>query len=146
MMSERERFAHVVNALSQDTRGLVTDLITSSPADQPYSVLKERLMLAHQLTPVQQATKVLAMPPLGDRRPSQLLADLLEYCPTGVENMAFFRAAFVQRLPADLQILLDGTDDRELKQHGPEGRQAVGHSPPSGCCNSGSDPGGGGGF
>ena len=115
-MSERERFAHAVNALSQDATRLVTDLITTPPAYRPYSVLKERLMVAHQLSVVQKATKVLAMPPLGDRRPSQMLADLLEFCPTGEENMAFLRAAFMQRLPAELQVLLDGTEEGDLKQ------------------------------
>ena len=73
-------------------------------------------MVAHQLSAVQKATKVLAMPPLGDRRPSQMLADLLEFCPTGEENTFFFRAAFMQRLPAELQVLLDGTEDGDLKQ------------------------------
>ena len=116
VMSERERFAHAVNALSQDATRLVTDLITTPPADRPYSVLKERLMVAHQLSAVQKATKVLAMPPLGDRRPSQMLADLLEFCPTGEENTAFFRSAFMQGLPAELQVLLDGTEEGDLKQ------------------------------
>jgi hypothetical protein len=43
------------------------------PAVNPYSVLKDRLMIAHQLTPVEKAVKMLDMPDLGDRRPTQLL-------------------------------------------------------------------------
>ena len=46
-MTERERFAHAVNALSQDAMHLVTDLITAPPADRPYTALKERLLSAH---------------------------------------------------------------------------------------------------
>ena len=116
IMSERERFAHAVNALSQEATRLVTDLITAPPADRPYTALKERLLLSHQLSPVQKAAKILNMPPLGDRRPSQLLADLLEFCPAGEENTAFFRAIFVQRLPSDMQALLDGLEEGDLKE------------------------------
>ena len=116
ILSEREKFAHAVNALPQDATRLVTDLIIAPPADRPYKALKERLLLSHQLSPVQKAAKVLGMPAIGDRRPSQLLADLLEYCPAGEENSAFFRAVFVQRLPSDMQALLDGLEDGDLKE------------------------------
>ena len=115
IISEREKFAHVVNALTQDATRLVTDLIIAPPVVNPYTVLRERLLLAHQLTPVQKAMKVMAMPSLGDRRPSQLLADMLEFCPVGEEASSFFRAAFVQRLPAELQVLIDGVEEADLK-------------------------------
>ena len=42
------------------------------------------------------------------------MADLLEYCPPGEENTAFFRAAYM--LLADMQVLLDGVEDSDLKQ------------------------------
>jgi len=116
IVSEREKFAHAVNALTQDATRLVTDLILTPPADRPYTILKERLLLAHQLTPVQKAIRVMAMPTLGDRRPSQLLADMLEFCPAGQEDSPFFRGAYIQRLPAELQVLLDGAEDGDLKQ------------------------------
>ena len=108
VQSEQEMFAHAVNALSQDATRLVTDLITNAPLHHPYTALKERLLIAHQLSPIQKAAKILSMPVIGDRRPSQLLADLLEYCPPGEEKTAFFRATYMQRLPADMQVLLVG--------------------------------------
>ena len=88
ILTEREKFAHAVNALSQEATRLVTDLITNPPLHFPYTALKERLMIAHQLSPIQKAAKILSMPVIGDRRPSRLLADLLEYCPSGEENTA----------------------------------------------------------
>jgi len=115
IVSEREKFAHTVNALTQEATRLVTDLILTPPVDRPYTILKDRLLLLHQLTAVQRAMKIMAMPALGDRRPSQLLADMLEFCPAEEERSAFFRAAFVQRLPAELQVLLDGVEDADLK-------------------------------
>ena len=95
---------------------MVADLLTSPPAVNPYVALKDRLLLSHSLTPLQKARKVSEQPALGDRRPSQLLAALLEYCPDGEENTALFRAAFVHRLPTDIQVLLDGIETGDLKQ------------------------------
>ena len=59
---EREMFAHAVNALSQDATRLVTDLITNAPLHYPYTALKERLLIAHKLSPIQKGAKILSMP------------------------------------------------------------------------------------
>ena len=64
---------------------------------------------------MQKAQKVTAMPDLGDRQPSLLLAALLEFCREGEEGTTFFRSAFIHRLPADLQVLLDGAETDDLK-------------------------------
>ncbi len=50
---ERQRFAYMANALSYNTVRLVADLITALPLILPYTILKERLLLSTQLTPVQ---------------------------------------------------------------------------------------------
>ena len=46
------------------------------------------------------------MPELGDRHPSQLLAAMMEFCPEGEVNSAFFRASFLRRLPREIRVLL----------------------------------------
>jgi hypothetical protein len=73
-------------------------------------------MLAHQFTPVEKAIKMMEQPARGDRRPSQLLADLLQACPPGEQQTAFFRGAFISRLPAELQAHLTGIDTANLKE------------------------------
>jgi len=113
---ERDKFAHVVEALTYDSLKMVKDLMLSPPKFQPYQALKARLLLATQLTPVQMAEKLMKAPDLGDRRPSQLLAALLEYCPQGEENTALFRAAYLMRLPADIRGHLDGMEHSDLKE------------------------------
>jgi hypothetical protein len=57
---------------------LVADLVEAPLAVQPYTILKEWLLMAHQLSPTQKAIKLMNALDLGDRRPSQLLANLLE--------------------------------------------------------------------
>ena len=90
---------HGAKALSYTALTLVADLMTQPPAQQAYQHLKERLLISHQLTSVQMAEKILEMLELGDRRPSQLLAAMMEFCPDGETNSAFFRASFLRRLP-----------------------------------------------
>ena len=114
--SDTEKFAFTADALPYESLRMVADLITAPPGVHSYIALKERLLLSHNLTPLQKAKKVSEHPALGDRRPSQLLAALLEYCPEGEENTALFRAAFVHRLPTEIQVLLDGIETGDLKQ------------------------------
>ena len=61
--SERDRFAHAVGAMGFNVLRAVMDLVENPPAVDPYTTLRGRLVLAHQLTPV--------------------LASLLEFCPPG---------------------------------------------------------------
>jgi hypothetical protein len=52
------------------------------------------------------------MVPLGGRKPSELLASMLELCPRGHESSIFFTHLFLERLPAELRITL-GEDDHQ---------------------------------
>ena len=52
------------------------------------------------------------MEPLGGRRPSELLAAMLDLCPRGQESNIFFTHLFLERLPAELRIML-GEDDHQ---------------------------------
>ena len=106
VVTEREQFMHTANALPYDALTLVADLVTQPPVVQPYQRLKERLLLSHQLTTVQMAEKILDMPELGARQPSHLLAAMMEFCPEGEVNTAFFRASFLRRLPKEIRVLL----------------------------------------
>ena len=115
VVTEREQFMHTANALPYDALTLVADLVTQPPVVQPYQRLKERLLLSHQLTAVQMAEKIYDMPELGDRRPSQLLAAMMEFCPEGEVHTAFFRAAFLRRLPKEIRVLLADEVRGDLK-------------------------------
>jgi hypothetical protein len=72
--------------------------------------------MAHQLSPVQKAMKLMEMPDLGDRQPSQLLADLLQMCPPGEQSSAFFHGSFIKRLPSELQVHLAHKETADLKK------------------------------
>jgi hypothetical protein len=109
------RYCSVVACLPHDVLRQVADLLDISTLEQPYNQLKERLMSAHELTPIQRADKVMQMADLGDQKPSQLLAAMLEWCPRGEEQSPFFIASFLRRLPNELRVLLGHDDFSDLK-------------------------------
>jgi hypothetical protein len=111
---ERDRFDIVVAALSKDDIRLVLDLMTAPPEDEPYTALKQRLTATNVRTDYQRIEQLMSMESLGDRKPSQLLAHMLEICPTGEEKSKFFAFLFLHRLPQELRIMLGDDDHQEV--------------------------------
>ena len=133
---ERDRFAHEVGAMGFNVLRAVMDLVENLLAVNPYTTLKSCLVLAHQLVPIQKATRCLQVVAGNNQRPSEVLVLLLEFCPPGEEGTAFFRAAFTMRLPVVIQAHLAGTELTDLKElaqladrlwqcHGPQTVAAV---------------------
>ena len=113
---EWDRYDNVVSSLAADSIRLVLDIVTNPPEDDPYTVLKDRLLGTHQLTDYQRIEQLIAVGSLGDRKPSQLLAQMLELCPAGEERSKFFSFHFLQRLPQELRIMLGDDDHQEIQQ------------------------------
>jgi hypothetical protein len=94
-------------ALSPQQGRLVTDItsLNPPPADA-YHQLKDRLLHLYDLDERSRLDKLIAMPPLGGRRPSELLAAMRQLVSPGEENTAIFRHMFFRRLPSNIQIQL----------------------------------------
>jgi len=56
------------------------------------------------------------MEPMGDKKPSQLLAAMLEICPRDEHGSKLFAALFLQRLPRELRVVLAHDDHTNLRQ------------------------------
>jgi hypothetical protein len=109
--SQRARYFNVLAALPESTVVLIADLIESVPLPaDPFDRLKARLVTAHQLTDIQRVEKLLALPTMGQQKPSELLAEMLRICPRGEENSVFFNCLFLQKLPQELRVLLSEAD------------------------------------
>jgi hypothetical protein len=78
-----DRYCHVVAALPHESLRMVANLVESLPAATAYDDIKNRLVASHQLTDFQKAEKLFQMPALGSRKPSDLMAAMLETCPGG---------------------------------------------------------------
>jgi hypothetical protein len=79
-------------------------------------IIKTRLVASHQLSDFQKAEKLFLMPPLGSRKPSKMMAAMLETCPRGEEKTNLFACIFLQRLPREIRVLLARVDHKDPKE------------------------------
>jgi hypothetical protein len=87
---------------------------------------------SHQMTPYQRTEKLFAMSALGSRKPSDLMASMLEICPRGEEKTELFACLFLQRLPREIRVLLAKADHKDPKALADEADQLWGmHDTPA---------------
>jgi hypothetical protein len=97
---ETMRYYHVLPCLPETTINLVTGFVEGNLPENPYTQLKARLLVAHQLTDYQRVEQIFQSPPLG----AQKLLEMLRLCPRGQENSLFFTYLFLHRLPRELRV------------------------------------------
>jgi hypothetical protein len=110
-----DRYCHVVAALPHESIRLVADIVEDEPSERPYDNIKQRLVASHQLSDFQKAERLFQMPALGGRKPSELMAAMLETCPRGEEKTNLFACIFLQRLPREIRVLLAKADHKDPK-------------------------------
>lgn len=109
------KYYHVVSALDQDTASRVADLLDNPPENNMYQTLKDRLLDTYELTESQRASQLLHMSGLGDRKPSQLMDDMLALA--GTHTTCFlFKQIFLEQMPADIRIMLADEDFGDLRR------------------------------
>lgn len=116
--SELTKFHYVVAAMDQETATRVLDVIEEVPAADPYTALKKRLLASFQLSEYERASALLHLPPLGDRKPSQLMDSMLGLFGQNKPDF-LFRQIFLEHLPDNVRSVLvhsGVTDCRELAQ------------------------------
>lgn len=110
------KFYYVVAALDQDTAGRLIDVLNAPPAHGKYAALKRRLLSTYGLSRSERGSKLLHMRPLGDRRPSQLMDEMLVLL-SGHAPCLMFEAAFLELMPEEIRLQLarmDFGDPRQL--------------------------------
>jgi hypothetical protein len=116
-------YDHVLMKLPQDVVMSVRDLVNSvEPTTlDPYEQLKARLTDCYAKTRWQQCFALLDLPPLGDRRPSHLMNEMLALLPTGSNrDDTIFLGLFLRCLPVNMRDHLAAGDYRtaaEMARH-----------------------------
>ncbi len=105
-----DRYCHVVAALPHESIRLVADIVEGEPSETPYDDIRQRLVASHQ-----KAERLFQMPALGGRKPSEMMAAMLETCPRGEEKTNLFACIFLQRLPREIRVLLAKADHKDPK-------------------------------
>ena len=114
--SQKEKFCHITAALDKLSLKKIVHLVVTPDPLSPYTKLKEALLASHELTDFQRVELLLAVEPLGGRKPSKLLADMWELCPNNQHNSIFFAALFLQRLPKEIRVMLTHEDHSDLRR------------------------------
>ena len=114
--SQKEKFCHITAALDKLSLKKIVHLVVTPDPLSPYTKLKEALLASHELTDFQRVELLLAVEPLGGRKPSELLADMWELCPNNQHNSIFFAALFLQRLPKEIRVMLTHEDHSDLRR------------------------------
>ncbi|XP_078487863.1 uncharacterized protein LOC144745813 [Ciona intestinalis] len=112
---DQTKYYHVVSALDPDTATRLLDLLENPPREQKYTAIKERLLQTFSLSRQQRARRLLDMPPLGDRKPSALMDEMLSLLGNH-ESCLLFEELFLQRMPNDIRICLAKEDLEEPRQ------------------------------
>jgi hypothetical protein len=105
-VDETAKFDHVLSALPEDMVGQILDLVEAAPAATPYTFLRARLLETHSLSDYEKWDMLQKTEQMGGRKPSKLLADMMEFCPAGLEQSLPFHYLFAQRLPQALRTQL----------------------------------------
>jgi hypothetical protein len=119
--SQRRHFDLLLAAIPEKILDNIMDVVDNIPEDFRYHTLKSRLLATHTLSDQEKLDVLFKSKPLGGRKPSQMFANMLASCPSGMEQTIVFQYMFLQRLPVTLWTLL-----RE-QEPGDQSRQDVGH-------------------
>jgi hypothetical protein len=112
--SDETKFHYVVAALDPPTARRMRDTIRGAPDGQKYATLRKRLSDTFGLDESARANKILSMRGLGDRKPSELMDEMLALA-DGHAPCFLFKQIFLNQLPEPLQIplaMMDFTDPR----------------------------------
>jgi hypothetical protein len=100
------KYDHVLMKLPTDVVMSVCDLVNSMQPNtaDAYEQLKARLTNSYGKTPWQQVNALLDMPPLGDRRPSHMMNEMLALIPPGSNKDDYiFLGIFLRKLPSSMR-------------------------------------------
>jgi hypothetical protein len=116
MTSNIDKFCHMLMALPKASYRMVSHLVTQAPMEETYGQLKAALLSHHELSDYQCVDTLSRMEPLGDRKPSELLATMIELCPRDQHNSPFFFYFFLQPLPRETRVLLSEESPADIRR------------------------------
>jgi len=107
----RDKFSYVIAMLGEDQLVQIADVLEiCPPPPDAFERIKQRLIQSHTMDEFQRLDLLLESPALGGQRPSVLLAEMRQLCPSGEVDTKIFRGLFLRRLPAGMRDHLAAAD------------------------------------
>jgi hypothetical protein len=122
------KFYHVLGSLPETAVLGLGDLMRGPPPEDAYIQLKARLLADHTLSEFQRMEKLLPAQALGSQKQSDMLHDLVQFCPYGEAQTRIFWYLFLQRLPTEIRIILAEDRDSTLAPLAARADQLWAHS------------------
>ena len=111
--AQKTRFDYIVSSLSPEIATEVRDILLKPPTDEPYDTLKTELIKRTAASEQRKLQQLIGGEELGDRKPTQLLhcmQQLLGAKLSTADANSFLRELFLQRLPANVRMVLASAD------------------------------------
>lgn len=103
--TDETKFNYIVSAVDTDVLTQVADVVTAPPAKDKYNTLKEKLINIFSDSSEQRLRRLLSGVELGDKKPSQLLAEMKQLGGAAVTE-ELLKTLWLQRLPTHMQSVL----------------------------------------
>ena len=111
---QRTKYDHIVASLAPEYATEIRDLILQPPDDAPYDTLKQQLIKRTAASEQRRLQQLFSAEELGDRKPTQLLRHMQQLLgdKAGTMDNSVLRELFLQRLPANVRMVLASTPDQ----------------------------------
>ena len=111
--SQKAKFDYVIASLTPEVATEVRYLILRPPTEHPYDTLREQLTRRTAASEQRKLQQLFTTEELGDRKPTQLLRHMQQLLGDrpGIAEGSFLRELFLQRLPANVRMVLASIPD-----------------------------------
>lgn len=102
---ELTKYYHIVGSIDTAVLAQVADIVRDTPAENPYTTLKNRLISCFAESQEKRLERLLQGIPLGDKRPTQLLRELRNIARSTISDEVL-KSIFLRSLPLRMQAIL----------------------------------------